>query len=178
LCLTSYWTTEFDPRQRQIIFPLVSVSKPALGPTQSPMQWVPGSPLPGVKSGRGVKLTAHPHLVSRSRMSRSCSTSPPWRLYGVAGQFYLLFTLHVIVIFVLCFRQLSSLNPTLLSITSTLLWLGDRGSIPGIDERIFPLASVSRPALWPTQPPIQWVLGIPSPGVKLGRVVTLTTHPI
>jgi hypothetical protein len=38
-------------------------------------------------------------------------------------------------------------------------------------ERIHPLASVSRPALGPTQPPVL------SPGVKRGRGVTLTTHP-
>jgi hypothetical protein len=33
-------------------------------------------------------------------------------------------------------------------------------------------------ALGPTQPPIQWVPGVPSPGVKRGRGVTLTTQPI
>jgi hypothetical protein len=33
----------------------------------------------------------------------------------------------------------------------------DLGLIPGRGERIFPLASVSRPALGPTQPPVQWV---------------------
>jgi hypothetical protein len=32
---------------------------------------------------------------------------------------------------------------------------------------IFPLTSVSRPALRPTQPPAQWVPGVPSPGVKV-----------
>jgi hypothetical protein len=31
---------------------------------------------------------------------------------------------------------------------------------------IFPLSSVSRPALGPTQPPVQWVSGVLSPGVK------------
>jgi hypothetical protein len=33
--------------------------------------------------------------------------------------------------------------------------LGNRGSIPGTGERIFPVASVSRPALGLTQPPVQ-----------------------
>jgi hypothetical protein len=37
----------------------------------------------GVKRGRGVILTTHPHLVPRSRMSRSYTSSPPKRLNGV-----------------------------------------------------------------------------------------------
>jgi hypothetical protein len=53
----------------------------------------------------------------------------------------------------------------------------DRGSIPGRGERIFLLAYVSRPALRPTQLPVQWVPGVLSPGVKHGRGVTLTIHP-
>jgi hypothetical protein len=32
----------FDPRQGQRIFPLTSVSRPAVGTTQPPVQWVPG----------------------------------------------------------------------------------------------------------------------------------------
>jgi hypothetical protein len=36
-----------------------------------------GGPFPGAKRGRGVTLTTHPHLVPRSRMSRSYSSSPP-----------------------------------------------------------------------------------------------------
>jgi hypothetical protein len=42
-CLTKDWMTgrsRFDTRQR--IFPLASVFRPALGPTQFPVQWVPG----------------------------------------------------------------------------------------------------------------------------------------
>jgi hypothetical protein len=49
---------------------------------------------------------------------------------------------------------------------------------PGIEsrwERDFP--HLSRPALGPTQPPVQWVPGF-SPGVKNGRGVTLTPHPL
>jgi hypothetical protein len=33
-----------------------------------------------------------------------------------------------------------------------------RGSIPGGDERIFPLAPVFRPAVGSSQPTVQWVL--------------------
>jgi hypothetical protein len=42
------------------------LSRPALGPTQRPLQLVPGS-FPGVESGRGLTLTPHPLLVPRSR---------------------------------------------------------------------------------------------------------------
>jgi hypothetical protein len=81
--------SRFDPRLGQRIFSLASVSRPALGPTQPPVQWVPGILSSGVKSGRGVTLTTHPHLVPRSWMSRSYTSSPqapPWR---VAGQLLL-----------------------------------------------------------------------------------------
>jgi hypothetical protein len=55
---------------------------------------------------------------------------------------------------------------------------GDRDSITARGERISPLASVSRPALGPTQPPVQWVTGVISPGLKRVWGVTLTAHPI
>jgi hypothetical protein len=69
------------------------------------------------------------------------------------------------------------------SVGSYSVWLragqpDDRGSIPSRGERIFPLNSLSRPALGPTQSPVQWVPGFLSPGLKRGRGVTLTTHPI
>ena len=66
------------------------------------------------------------------------------------------------------------------------MWAGSRFGIAtgygldgrGIESRWgrdFP--HLSRPALWPTQPPVQWVLGLPR-GVKSGRGVTLTPHPL
>jgi hypothetical protein len=44
------------------------------------------------------------------------------------------------------------------------------------EAKDFPLDSVSRQALRSTQPPVQWVPGVLSPGVKRGQGVTLTTH--
>jgi hypothetical protein len=41
---------KFDLRQGQRTFPLTSVSRPALGPTQPPVQWVPGVLSPGQSS--------------------------------------------------------------------------------------------------------------------------------
>jgi hypothetical protein len=69
--------------EKRYLLPLSSVSRPALGPTQPPVQWVPGVLSPGLKSGRGVTLTTHPHLVPRSRMSWNYMSSPPTRLHGV-----------------------------------------------------------------------------------------------
>ena len=57
--------------------------------------------------------------------------------------------------------------------TATDYGLDGPGSNPGGDK-IFRL---SRSALETTQPPIKWVLGL-SPGVKCGRGILLTTHPL
>jgi hypothetical protein len=84
-------------------FPLASVFRPALRPTQPPVQWVPrvlslgqiptggpfpgqiptGGPFPGANPERGVTLTTHPHLVPRPIKSRSSTSSPPKRHHGV-----------------------------------------------------------------------------------------------
>jgi hypothetical protein len=51
-----------------------------------------GGPFPGVKHGRGVMLTTHPHLVPRSRMSGSYTPLPPSVSMACRGT-ALLFTL-------------------------------------------------------------------------------------
>jgi hypothetical protein len=84
---TTGWTigrSRFDPRQGQI-FLLAPASRPALGPTQLPIQWAPGVLSPGVKRSRGVTLTTHPHLVPRLRMSRSYTSSVPCASMACSG---------------------------------------------------------------------------------------------
>jgi hypothetical protein len=66
-----------SPEEAKRIFPPASVSRPALEPTQLPVQWVPEVLSPRVKRGRGVRLTTYPHLVSRSWVSMSYASSPP-----------------------------------------------------------------------------------------------------
>jgi hypothetical protein len=39
----------------------------------------------GVKHGRSVTLTTHPRLVLRSRMSKNCTSSSPWRVHSGSG---------------------------------------------------------------------------------------------
>jgi hypothetical protein len=50
-----------------------------------------GGPSPGLKRGRGVTLTTHPHLVPRSRMSRSYISSPPRPFMACSGTALALF---------------------------------------------------------------------------------------
>jgi hypothetical protein len=60
-CLATDWTTgrsRFDPQQRQEIFPLISVSRPALWPTHPSVQWVSGILSRWVKRGHSPPSTA------------------------------------------------------------------------------------------------------------------------
>jgi len=52
------------------------LSRPALGPTQPPVQWIPCLS-PGVKSGRGVTLIPHPLLVPLVIKEQNYTSTPP-----------------------------------------------------------------------------------------------------
>jgi hypothetical protein len=58
------------------------LSRPALGPTQPPVQWVPCLSR-GVKSSRAVKLTPHTLLMPWSRKSRAIPLLPLWAVRPV-----------------------------------------------------------------------------------------------
>jgi hypothetical protein len=55
-----------------------------------------GGAFPGTKRGRGVTLTTHRHLVLRSRMSRSCTSSPSSATMACSGTALLLQNLHTV----------------------------------------------------------------------------------
>jgi hypothetical protein len=77
------WTTGrsgFDPRQGQKIFSSSLCVQTGFGAHPASCTMGTGGPFPG---GKAVILTTHPHLVPRSRMSRSYTSSPPKRLHGV-----------------------------------------------------------------------------------------------
>jgi hypothetical protein len=84
-CLATNWTTgrsRFDSRQWRKGFSSILLSRPALRPTQPPVQWLPVV-LSRAKPRPWRDPDHSPHLVLRSRMSKSYTSSPSKRLHGV-----------------------------------------------------------------------------------------------
>jgi hypothetical protein len=69
------WTIVVRFPERQEIFLFSIECRLALGPTQPPIQWVPGSVSPGVKRHH-VKLMTYVHLVPKLRMMELKLPSP------------------------------------------------------------------------------------------------------
>jgi hypothetical protein len=132
----------FESRQGPGIFLFTTTSRPALGPTQILIQWVPGSFSLGVKRP-GCEADHSPQSSAKVKNARSYASTPPIRLHGVV--------LDKAARIAQCY--------------GAGIGLEDRGfeSRQGLGI-LFTIAS--SPALGPTQPPIQWVPGALSLGVK------------
>jgi hypothetical protein len=82
-CLTTDWTTGvWTPAEVRGFFCSLCVQTGSeVHPASCTMST--GDPFLGVKRGRGVTLTIHPHLLPRSKMSRSYTSSLSKRFRGV-----------------------------------------------------------------------------------------------
>jgi hypothetical protein len=79
-CLATGWTTErsrFDPWQKRKDFSSSFCVQTSSGAHPATCKMGTGVLSPGLKCDRGVTLTTHPHIVPRSRMSRSYTPLHP-----------------------------------------------------------------------------------------------------
>jgi len=147
------------------IFLFTTASRPSLGPNQSPAQGVSGLYL-------GVRRPGHEayhSFPSSAEVKNACSyTSTPQ---------YVFVMWHFIkqeCVVVWCFVKHRDDMPVayqaiyLLDFGSTFLWwtIGWSGFESQRGLEIFLFDTMTRPALGPKQPPIQWVPGALSLGVK------------
>jgi hypothetical protein len=72
----------FESRQGLGIFLFTTASRPALGPTQSPIQWVPGALFLGIKR-QGREADHSPPSSAEVKNPWSYASIPPLRLNGV-----------------------------------------------------------------------------------------------
>jgi hypothetical protein len=79
------WRSRYDPRQRRKDFSSSLCVQTGSGAHPASCTVGTGGPFPGAKAPPG-RDADHSHLVRRSRMSRSCTSSPPqaplWRVVG------------------------------------------------------------------------------------------------
>jgi hypothetical protein len=88
MCLATGWTTgrsRFDPRQRREDLFSGRCVRTGCGAHPASCTVGTGGPSPGLKRGRGMTLTTHPHLVPRSRMSRSYIPLHPISFLACSG---------------------------------------------------------------------------------------------
>jgi hypothetical protein len=82
------WTTrrkKFDPRQRRKHFSSSLCVQTGSGAHPASCTMGTGGPLPGAKARPERDAVYHPHLVPRSRMSRSYTSSPPSASVACSG---------------------------------------------------------------------------------------------
>jgi hypothetical protein len=139
----------------------------------------PYSPLAFAYAGQASDSLASPAPLACDRLRRTLSKAFTRKVFMPSNYiqpFHVIcniFSSLLLIIFIV--RSWGSS----VSIVSTANWTTWRPSFDSWHRQMtFPLAPVSRPALGPTQPRIQWIPGVISPEVKHGWVVTLTTHPI
>jgi hypothetical protein len=87
------------PGRGERIFPVTSMPRPALGPTQPPVQMGTGGPFPGGKARPRRDADHSPHLVPRSRMSRRYIPLPPSAFVACCGSalvFFNYFSVRVV----------------------------------------------------------------------------------
>jgi hypothetical protein len=87
VCRNLFATSQNEFRSMSIFFPsggrdFPHLSRPALGSTQSPVQWVPGLS-PEVKSSRGVTLTPHPFQCRGQEKVQLILLLPLWAVRPV-----------------------------------------------------------------------------------------------
>jgi hypothetical protein len=88
--LTTDWTTRVRFPTEAEDFPSTLCVQTGPGANQASCPMGTGDSFPGVKRGRGVMLTTHPHLVPRFSMSRRYTSSPPMFLHGVTFHYPIL----------------------------------------------------------------------------------------
>jgi hypothetical protein len=150
LSLTTDWTTGVRSPAETNDFSSRYMSRPALRPTQPPIQWVPGALSQGWRAAGAWcwQLTPFSAEVNNKYEPNS---STPWHLMAVAGQLYLIQCRGV---------------TTVESVSWLGYNLGDWASVPG--EADFSVWHNIQTGCGVTQPPLQCITVFFS-GLKLPR---------